>query len=171
MPLKCGVFSTHQKNLLHSFHVNPMCQNSILSTIWSFCESWHEFGLYYTELKSYVMKKLLIVLTIFTFGSQIICSKNVFGQEVFGQDVEAVTLYPDEMEYDDLPQAVQTVLERKEFRGLIVDKVYKVGSREIDKEHHYTIRFRNGDEFEDVYLDNEGNIIDPQDEDNQTIKP
>lgn len=117
------------------------------------------------------MKKLFIVLTAVTFSSLTFTQNTAFGQDVFGQEVRPSTISPEEMEYEDLPEAVRMVIERDEFNGLVLDKVYSVGPRKAAREKHYTIRFKKGNEYEDVYLDNQGNIIDPQDEMTETLNP
>lgn len=116
------------------------------------------------------MKNILIAFTILTFSSQFLINKKVVGQEAFGQEVLSSTLYSNEIEYDDLPEPVRAVAARSEFRGMTIDKLYEVGPRKAQREDKYMIRFKNGEQYEDVYIDSEGNVVDPQQADEQSIR-
>lgn len=70
-----------------------------------------------------------------------------------------------EVIFSDLPETVQKVLSRGEYAKKTVDKIYKVGKRKAQRVDHYTIRFKNNDSYLDVYVDNNGNVIHPQDPD------
>lgn len=113
------------------------------------------------------MKKLLFISLLMMAGPLFVCT-DVFGQEVFGQQPKANTLVPvdeqEEMGYDDLPKAVKKVLRSDAYQTWEMDKVYKVGPRQAQREDHYTVRFRKGKQYMDVYLDKDGNVVDPQDE-------
>lgn len=117
------------------------------------------------------MKKLLYISLLSIAGSLFV-STAAFSQEVFGQQPKANTLVPadeqEEMGYDDLPMAVQKVLKSDAYQSWELDKVYKVGPRRAQREDHYTIRFQKGKQYMDVYLDKDGNVVDPQDEQAKT---
>lgn len=109
---------------------------------------------------------------IFIIVLSLATSNVVQGQEVFGQDNVPNSLTPGvEISYDDLPEKVRSVVEKSEFGKLELKNVYEVGKRTAQRKVHYNVRFKNGDEFYDVYLDDEGNIIDPQDSDNDSNSP
>ena len=93
----------------------------------------------------------------------------VFGQEEFGQEDIPNSMTPKvEIGYDDLPKKVRSVIERSEFGKLELENVYEVGKRTGQRQVHYTVRFKNGEAFHDIYLDDEGNVIDPQDSDSKS---
>lgn len=116
------------------------------------------------------MKNLLILFKSITLGLLFITSIPVSAQDAFDQQRKGNTLKPAiesvEMKYEDLPSPVLKVLKTDKYTGLKIDKVYKVGKRKAQREDHYTIRFNTGSETTDVYLDENGNVIDPQDSDN-----
>lgn len=116
------------------------------------------------------MKNLLYIIMATTLLA-FITTTTASAQEVFGQDAQPSSMNPVEMGYDDLPEQVRSVAESPEFNHLELDKVYKVGERNDLHPDHYTIRFKNNNTYEDVYVDAEGNIIDPQDEKDKTIEP
>jgi len=116
------------------------------------------------------MKKPIIITTLLTFAISIVGTSGLFAQDASGQKAKASSLSPVEesveMEYDDLPDPVRKGLKTDKYAGWEVDKVYKVGKRVAPREDHYTIRFKTSKEMTDVYLDENGNVIDPQDSDN-----
>jgi hypothetical protein len=91
---------------------------------------------------------------------------------VFGQTPKGNTLVPvsefEEMQFSDLPETVRSVLAKDEYAGMKIDKIYKVGKRKAQREDQYTIRFKTEKDFIDVYLNDNGNVIDPQDSDNKS---
>ena len=96
-------------------------------------------------------------------------TSQVFGQEKFGQEDIPNSLTPKvEIGFDDLPEKVRSVIERSEFGKLELENVYEVGKRTGQRQVHYTVRFKNGETFHDIYLDDEGNVIDPQDSDSKS---
>lgn len=110
---------------------------------------------------AYISFEIIIVVSLLT-------STVVNGQEVFGQDDVPNSLSPKvEIGYDDLPEKVRAAIKRSEFSKLELENVYEVGKRTAQRQVHYTVRFKNGEEFHDIYLDEEGNTIDPQDSDNK----
>lgn len=112
------------------------------------------------------MKKLLLLSITIIISGSLLTHKSAAGQEVFGQKAKSNTLTPvselEEMDYDDLPPAVLELLRDDKYAGWKVDKVYVVGKRSARKEAHYTIRFKEGKDNLDVYVDENGNVIDPQ---------
>lgn len=116
------------------------------------------------------MKKSIFLTSVLTILVSLTASTGLVGQEVPDQNNEASSLAPAEesveMEYDDLPDPVRKVLQTDKYAGWEVDKVYKAGKRLAVREYHYTIRFNTDGQVTDVYLDENGNVIDPQDSDN-----
>ena len=103
-----------------------------------------------------------------TLGLILSITSQVFGQEEFGQENIPNSLTPKvKIGNDDLPEKVRSVIERNEFGKLELENVYEVGKRTGQRQVHYTVRFNKGGEFYDIYLDDEGHVIDPQDEDEQ----
>lgn len=88
----------------------------------------------------------------------------------YGQNVKPSSLAPSEesveVKYDELPEAIVKILKQDKYSLLKVEKIYKVGKRNATRDHHYAIRFKSGAERTDVYFDENGNVIDPQDSDN-----
>ncbi|MCB0756044.1 MAG: hypothetical protein H6603_04110 [Flavobacteriales bacterium] len=88
----------------------------------------------------------------------------------FGQNGKSSSLSPAEesmeMKYEDLPEPISKILKQDKYSLMEVEKIYKVGKRDAVRDYHYTIRFKTGEQLTDVYFDENGNVIDPQDSDN-----
>ncbi len=110
------------------------------------------------------MKRLTLYNLILTIAF-ITTNINSNAQEVFGQDnIPNSTTPAVEIGVGELPDAVLTTLGRFEHSNWKLDKIYEVGKRTAHREDRYTVRFKRGDEYLDVYVDSSGNEFDPQDE-------
>ncbi|MBI1289091.1 MAG: hypothetical protein GC178_16110 [Flavobacteriales bacterium] len=107
-------------------------------------------------------------ISILTISILLTFSMDLFGQSASTKNAKSSTLSPAveaaEMQYKDLPMAVMKAVETDKYSSWKVDKVYKVGKRTPGSAHHYMIRYQTGkgNEFTDVYLDENGEILDPQ---------
>ena len=112
-------------------------------------------------IQSTIISSLLTIFVTLSFSST-----------TFGQQQKSTSLAPNdetvEMKYEDLPKSVIETLDRNRYADLEVEKVHKVGKRNAQRENHYMIRYKNDTAMVDVYLDEKGNVIDPQDSDNRS---